>query len=372
MKSEKIGNDVRNIENWSVGKKLLFSILPLLIIFCVFEISLRFLYFQKFGKNSLAIISFYKETKYRVLLKVAQYKGNQIVLPEVIKKNLIKELLNDSGKELLAQFKAIFAHNLKEFAKHVNQVGAKFCVIYIPSYDEEYISERFNRIASQYFINICAENNVPFINFQYLIDKYPKEILKLLPEDSHLSRFGNRMIAEKIGQFIKYQFDHYRTDYHFTEATQFFGDLQPNLDVIKEEKRQLPYRLKTNSQGLRMDYDLFFPKKKQRILIMGPSYTYGPYVPNSHTYPGYLNYFYPDKEFINAARAGYYISDSLSLFIERSKFVEPDITILQIGNRDLILFTYKRNLVNRKRIIYEPNDIEKSFIERLRKIYIHD
>ena len=370
MKTQNLNDDSRNIENWSLRKKIIFSILPLLILFCFTETALRFVYFQKFGKNSLAVVSFYREAKYRVLLAVAKYKGDQIALPTIIRENVKKELLGDNGKELFEEFQADFVNNLKEFAKQADKVGSKFCVIYIPPYDKDSLSKSFNKIAGDFFNKVCIENNISFISFQDLIKKYPKEIVKLLPEDPHLSRFGNRMIAKKLGQFIDNKFGDYRTNIQLANPPKLFGDLQPNLNVIKDEKRQLPYRLVTNSQGLRMDYDLTFPKKKQRILIMGPSYTFGPYVPNSHTYVGYLNYFYPEKEFINAARAGYYISDSLSLFIDRSKFVEPDITILQIGNRDITTFTYKKNLMNRNRVVYEPGEIEKNFLNKLEKIYI--
>jgi len=366
MKTQNLNENDRNIDNWSLKKKIIFSILPLLILFCCTETALRFAYFQKFGKNRLAIVSFYREAKYRVLLAVAKYKGDQVALPLIIRENLKKELLGDKGKELFKLFQAEFTENLKEFAKQAEKVGSKFCVIYIPPYDKDSLSKKFNMISNNFFNKVCIENNISFISLQDLIKEYPKEIVMLLPEDPHLSRFGNRMIAKKLGQFIDNQFGDHKTNIQLANPPKLFGDLQPNLNVIKDEKRQLPYRLVTNSQGLRMDYYLSFPKKKQRILIMGPSYTFGPYVPNSHTYAGYLNYFYPEKEFINAAKAGYYISDSLSLFIDRSKFIEPDITILQVGNRDIVTFTYKKNLMNRNRFVYEPTEIEKNFLNELK------
>jgi len=53
---------------------------------------------------------------------------------------------------------------------------------------------------------------------------------------------------------------------------------------------------------------------------------------------------YSDKEVINAGVAGYTITDEVSLFVERAKYVEPDITILQVLDNNLHdLLYFKRN-----------------------------
>ena len=112
-----------------------------------------------------------------------------------------------------------------------------------------------------------------------------------------------------------------------------------------------------------MDYNLTFPKKKQKILILGDSYTFGPYLPNYHVYPNLLDKKYSDKEIINAGVAGYTITDESSLFMERAKCVEPDITVLQVLDRDLHdLFYFKRNQFDRNGKVHTPSRLEEEFL----------
>ena len=131
----------------------------------------------------------------------------------------------------------------------------------------------------------------------------------------------------------------------------------------------MPYRVVVNSQGLRMDRDLQFPKKKPHILCLGDSVTFGPYLPNHDTYPGLLQQKYPDKEVINAGICSYTIVDEVSLLKQRAKYCEPDIIILQVLDNDLSDFFYfKRQIFARDRQDYKPTPQEKEYFTRLRAL----
>jgi len=64
----------------------------------------------------------------------------------------------------------------------------------------------------------------------------------------------------------------------------------------------MPFRVFINGQGFRNTFEIYFPKKKQRILVLGDSYTSGIYLPNNSTYTEFLNREFQDKEFISKLR----------------------------------------------------------------------
>jgi lysophospholipase L1-like esterase len=128
----------------------------------------------------------------------------------------------------------------------------------------------------------------------------------------------------------------------------------------------MPYRVIVNKQGFRSERDLDIPKKRQRVLCLGDSYTFGPYLPNHDTYPDLLNKLNPDLEVINAGICGFTITDETSLFIERAKYIAPDITILQVVANDITgLFWFMKNEFNRKRFRYGPTPIEKELMDEI-------
>jgi hypothetical protein len=79
----------------------------------------------------------------------------------------------------------------------------------------------------------------------------------------------------------------------------------------------LPYRVKTNAQGLRMDTDVSSTKTKQRILFLGDSEMYFPFLDNKNIGTNLLQTAFPDKEMLNAANWGYSIDDYVSFTKKR-------------------------------------------------------
>jgi len=118
----------------------------------------------------------------------------------------------------------------------------------------------------------------------------------------------------------------------------------------------------TNSQGFRMDRDIEFPKKKQRILLIGSSLTWGPYVENHDTYPDLLNKAYPKKECINGGKIGRTIVNDPSAFENHYRYCEPDITFLQVSSFDIeTSLSFIQNMYLEKPI--EPTVTEVKFIK---------
>lgn len=339
-------------------KKLIFAIIPLLILLIVAEMGARFMYFEKRGKESLALVSAYTNIR----LQIIREKASKIVgnLPQGIG----EALYSDMGKELLHQFKAEYEENFKLLVEEANNIGSKLAVLYIPSGSMDSASSKDSR---QFYTELALKYGVDFIDATDEFLEYPIDVVTLSPENGHLSRFGDKIIVEKISEYID-AYNDYRMSFRFDSRPKLFGDLSPNDDSVWEMKPNMPYHVITNSQGLRMDYDLIFPKEKQRILVLGDSYTFGPYLDNHDTYPVLLDKKYSDKEVINAAKSGYTILDEASLFIERAKYVEPDIVILQVLDNDIYgLFYFKFNQFDRNKKGRQPSKLETEFLNNLKK-----
>lgn len=93
-----------------------------------------------------------------------------------------------------------------------------------------------------------------------------------------------------------------------------------NQDEILDGGKDLPYRQKTNSQGLRMDFDLAEAKSKQRVLVMGDSQINCPFFDNQFTITGLLQAKFADAEIANTAIVGYSLDDRVSLFEESKSY----------------------------------------------------
>jgi lysophospholipase L1-like esterase len=198
--------------------------------------------------------------------------------------------------------------------------------------------------------------------------RYQGKDILLLPENGHLSRYGNRVIAKELTKH--FSGEKHRAHFIFTSARpKIMGDLRPNEKGSWDIVEGLPFRVYTNAQGFRNTFNIDFPKTKQRVLVLGDSFTFGPYLPNHDTYPALLNKHFKDKEFINAGKPGYTIIQQSSLFLERAKYVEPDITLLQVLDNDLCdLFFFKLNQYKRTKKEYVPSDLETEFFNTLKKM----
>jgi lysophospholipase L1-like esterase len=189
---------------------------------------------------------------------------------------------------------------------------------------------------------------------------YPADQIRLFPDDGHFSRLGHQLVAQQLARYLD-EHKAYRSSHRFRNHPVLLGDLRPNSDEIRDIHAVLPYKVITNDQGLRMEYELTFPKTRQRVLILGDSYTFGPYLPNPHVYPNMLDREDPDREIVNAGIMGYTISDELRLFREKAKYVEPDIVVLQVYSNDVLdLSSLKRQSMGMKD---EVSDVEVELLK---------
>ena len=102
------------------------------------------------------------------------------------------------------------------------------------------------------------------------------------------------------------------------------------------------------------------------MLVLGDSFTFGIFLDNHDAFPNLLDTRFDDKEIVNAGICGYTIPDETALFIERAKYIEPDIVILQVLDSDVpSLFFLKRNIYDRSQEAFEPSKEEIEFLKKL-------
>ncbi|HLD25602.1 MAG TPA: SGNH/GDSL hydrolase family protein [Candidatus Andersenbacteria bacterium] len=335
-------------------KTITFALVPLLVLTLLVEVGLRVIHFHIVHREPLAIVAAFKTAKRSVLLRQAG-REDTASLGE-----LRHALFSPLGAPLRNNLYEQYEERFQALAAETNVINSKLIILYIPqdnsSPDNESVELRV------FYKHLAEKYQIDFIDLTDQLFRHPKQTVYLLPTNGHISRFGNQVVAEALSEYLNKHND-VRAQHMFTERPVLFGDQPPGRDEIRYDHPDLPYRLITNSQGLRNTADVSFPKSKQRILILGDSYTFGPYLPNADTYPAQLERLNPDREVLNAGVAGYTITDEVGLFQERAKFTQPDITILQVLDNDIFgLFFKLKNQYDRKGHVYPPSPLEEEFL----------
>lgn len=341
------------------SRPVIFALIPLLVLLLTTEAGLRIIHFNVVSFDKLATVAAVKYLKRKVLL----FQASQLASQSQI--SLIKEALyTDAAVPLLNKLKQEYEDNFRQLSLNAGQVDSKLVMLYLPVYCDTPVPSACLRLRP-YFRQLAEKYQVEFVDLTDYLSRYRAEEIYHLPEDPHFSRYGNQLIAARLRSQLA-QFGRHRSSHHFNQRPDLLGDLKPNQNDIWIYNPRLPYRVITNSQGLRADRDIRFPKEKQRILILGDSYTFGAYLGNQDTYPDLLSRQYPEAEIINAGIAGYTITDEASLFAERAKYTEPDITILQVSENDILgLLSFNKNRFDRRRQVYTPSSEEKELLQKL-------
>lgn len=121
------------------------------------------------------------------------------------------------------------------------------------------------------------------------------------------------------------------------------GDMEPNMKVVDTVQREYPFKVTTNSEGMRSlrEFDRKKPLNTIRILCLGDSFTYGWGVDDEYTYPEYLYQMlkrqYPDLNFevLNTGVPYYNIFDEIDYYEEKGHKLNADIVIVQFYNNDI-------------------------------------
>jgi lysophospholipase L1-like esterase len=339
----------------SALKKSIFALLPLIILAAAAEIGLRVIHFHIVHKEPLAIVAAFKTARRSLLLKQAQ-RSDAATLGE-----LRHALFSPVGEKLRQDMYRQYEEYFRTLAEEAENIGTKLIVLYVPQDNSGPDSESVELRA--FYRSLAEKYNVEYLDVADQLFAHSKQTVYLLPINGHFSRFGNQLVAEALNDYLK-KYREARMQHSFSYRPDFFGDQPPGRDEIRYDHPDLPYRLITNSQGLRDTEETAMPKSKQRVLVLGDSYTFGPYLPNADTYPAQLERLDDSREILNAGVAGYTIADEVALFQERAKYTEPDITLLQVLDNDVFgLFFKLRNQYDRQGKVYQPSQLEEEFLK---------
>lgn len=348
----------------SFRRTILFSLFPLVIVALTVETFGRYAFYNNLNTHSLFLIEGYQLVKRAMLKRSARTLISKNILGiegEKVQALFSRKRLLDQnhGRRLAESYRKEYSALFENLIKGIRSTNAIPIVLY-PEYRHK--SKMENEY--QLFVELCKKLDIPLIDLSKEFDSYGSSALALLPLNGHLSRFGNQLVATKVRRQLDTVYEH-RSLIKYKSRPDIMGDLPPNSDRIWQLHKDMPFKVTTNSQGFRMDTDLVFPAKRQRILILGDSYTFGPHLHNQDTFPGLLSSEDHSREYINAGISGYSITEQKLLWEKNAKYSEPDIVILQVLDNDILsgMTTYKKNLLGKDNHVYQYTESEKQYIK---------
>jgi len=329
------------------------------ILFAILIIGgLGYFFYQK-SQDSESVVS---SAASKALL--AEYEAEKLVAKYPIVP--IDELYADNPEAIamLDTLKLRYKTAFESLVKQTQASGAKMVFCWITS--EPTIPMQL--VGRAYIENLCKDNNVDFVDLNPAILNQDPLKITFMPVDGHLNKTGNQLVTDLLIAYLKkYEDVKAISQYQQNEMPETFGDFEANKNEILDGGKGLPYKLVTNKQGLRMDYDLTYPKTKQRILLMGDSGFFSPFVDNADAISGQLQTAFPEKEIINAANWGYSIDDYLSQWNDKIKYMQPDVVLLQSSGEDIAAeFFTQRLRFSRNKDKVKPTEQELKFYATLK------
>ncbi len=356
-------------------RHLVFATLPAFALLVLLELAGLVYYFHQRGSESFALEAAVRDLRSALAPVWARRTVHEFELPPAIE--IYDALYSSAGERLLESFKSRYEASFSELVEAVSEVDSKLVVLYVPPPFDDEISRRVDRHDRAFYRRLAEAHDAGFLDATETLAAYPRSDAYLLPHNTHLSRLGNRILAGWLAQQLKRApYLGYRTSFRSDRRPDLLGDLPPGSRRVWANEH-LPFLVTTNAQGLRMDHDLEFPKRRQRILLLGDSFTFGINLHDVHTYPAILQSLLTECEIVNAGVPGYSIPQEAGLFSERARYVEADVTVLQVLFNDLYGFFYfERSLfarANRERNwffgkrrlggeIYPPSELEKELL----------
>lgn len=272
----------------------------------------------------------------------------------------------DSGIVVYTLLQQRYSDALMVLKKEAGALGAKLIVTILSPETGAAINASTKK-GIPFIVETAKKAGIDVYDFTTPLAKYTPQQITQMPIDGHWSVDGSEIVAALYKPVLDANKAVASTK-TFTEAerAKTFGDLDPNQDVALDGGKGIPYQLVTNSQGLRMKETLTFPKAKQRILFLGDSQLYSPFLDNGQMFTALLQQQYPDKELINAGVIGYTLDDCASLLAEKAKYTEPDIIIMVTNPNDIGDFYFtQRNRISRSKNAFAPVPAELSLYRKL-------
>ncbi len=276
-----------------------------------------------------------------------------------------EKILEDGpGIPLYTELKQRYKDDAKKLKEQIESTGAKLVfVILTPESGQNLASIRYG---TPFIREVCNGLGIEVVDFTPLLaKKSPKEITQW-PRDGHWSKAGAVYIADVLEPVIRKHYSNTsKVTYKDAERPETFGDFTPSSDEILDGGKDMPYHVKANAQGVRMDEDITFPKKKKHVLFMGDSGFFCPFLNNEYTITGVLQQRFPDGLMMNTGTICYTLEDYVTLWNEKAKYAEPDIVLIQTNGADITdyFFTH-RNSLSRSHKPFYPTPAEEAWYRK--------
>ncbi len=340
-------------------KLIFFNFLIFITFVTTIEVGLR-IFLSRKNFTKLAILEFTQKVK--TYIDVRQFGGVKKVTNQSEYK-CFKKAYNNNNKYLNQILYAKYENGFKEFLEISK--NSELILLYLPSDEEDIHRKFFRKIANKY--------SVEFLDLsQDLRNSSEYNVWSLYPENKHLSRFGNQIIAKKIlsktAKILKNK----------TVKEKFFNLKEINSSLIASKSNiwniepSMPYRVYTNKNGFRNRENI--RKEANHIIVYGDSFTFGPYLPNHDTFTSLSNKFskklFPNLnlQFLNAGIAGTTIFHQIQTLKSTIK-LNPELIILQVLDNDIsgVFYLYMRRIspvkiYNKKP--FQPTNEERIFVNQ--------
>ncbi len=346
-------------------KKLLLSLGTVIAMLAIAEIGGRLLFFHYRSEATSGAVYLASGLRTACLNFLINRKVSQARLTRDERNGYETALFSKEGEPVLSHFKTEYEENYRQLVEECRKMQAELMVVYFRTSKGEAVSR--DDTVRDYFRALGQKYGVKFIDMSPTFALHPEEEVFLFPENGHLSRFGNRLLAAGLNEELL-KMPAKRSTAQYDGRPAVCGDLAPSSDDLWNMVPSMPYRVVVNRQGFRTTQDLEIPKKRQRVLCLGDSYTFGPYLPNHDTYPELWNKMNRNVEAINAGICGFTITDEVSLLMEKARLVAPDVVVLQMVENDITgLFWFMKNEFDRKHLSHAPRVEEEALINEVIK-----
>ncbi|MBO8232389.1 hypothetical protein CU311_06805 [Prochlorococcus marinus str. MU1402] len=317
----------------SITKKITINTLVLVMMLGILETASR-IYLSRKDFNGLAIIEF--ATKVRVYMHSFKYKGNSKKGNRELK--CLANAANDYTKKNVLPFYRKYEQGFNTFLKTANNIPV--IILYLPSR----ISGDLHK---QFFSNLARKNSLDFIDMSPILrNSGDIDIWSLYPEDGHLSRFGNKIIARKLSSYLLNALnkEERKIDRNIEMIKKQLTFLQASKSSIWNKHSNMVYRVYTNKNGFRTTKEL---KSDSKIAIVyGDSFTFGPYLANHDTFPelaqkNLIKLGAKNIQILNAGLNGSTIFHEAET-LKKTVKIQPNIIILQVLDNDIEGVSYAK------------------------------
>ena len=189
----------------------------------------------------------------------------------------------------------------------------------------------------------------------------------LSPENSHLSRYGNKIIANQLSSYISDKFSNNERIFSRNKKIikSQIASLKPSKSSIWNMNPRMVYRVITNKNGFRTEDEI--KSDANIVIVYGDSFTFGPYLDNHDTYPELVNKNLlklgaKNIQLLNAGISGSTIFHEIET-LKKTVNLKPNLIILQVLDNDIFEVSYAKMRHMQPVKISDPNLLKPSLEE---------